>query len=92
MKNPIYKLIAHPALEKQPRIPFYGYTVEDPEGNEITHIKKITFTIDPDKGVFGKLTIYREFLEPDDITVTSDLIEDVEAEIEIREPLCKEQL
>ena len=66
--NKPYKLIAHLPEEKVAILPFYGYTIEDPDGNELGQLTKAVFTVEPDKAHCGKLTLYRKTIDKNDKT------------------------
>lgn len=78
-----YKLIAHLPEDKVAILPFYGYTVEDPEGKELGSFTKAVFTLEPDRVFCGKLTLYRKWVDKDG-KLQEETIEDVDAEIEVR--------
>jgi hypothetical protein len=63
-------------IDKVATLPFYGYTIEDPEGNVIDRFTKVVFKIEPHKVPCGKLTVYTE----------EQIIKDVDAEIAVRQP------
>ncbi len=79
-----YKLIAHPAEEKQPRIPFYGYTVEDPDGKEVSHASKVVITIDPDKNTYATMTLHLKWIDQHE-DVKERILENLPVEFEVRE-------
>lgn len=80
MKKP-YKLIAHLPMDKVATLPFYGYSIEDPEGNIIDRFNKIVLKIEPHKAPCARMTVYTD----------ERIITNVDAEIEIRKPE-KEQI
>ena len=84
--NKPYKLIAHLPEEKVAILPFYGYTIEDPDGNELGQFTKAVFTVEPDKAHCGKLTLYRKTIDKND-KIHEDVLENVDAEIEVRQPV-----
>jgi len=78
----MYKLIAYLPEDRESRVPFYGYTVEDENGKELGSFTKVVFTLDPDKEMFGKLTLHRKYVEEG--ILKEEILENVDAEIDVR--------
>jgi hypothetical protein len=76
----MYKLIAHET--KDGPTPFWGYTIHDPEGNEIGNITKAIITIDPENAVYPKMTFHRKFLNGE--VPEEQITKDVNVNIEVK--------
>lgn len=75
-----YKLIVHPSKEGG-LTPFWGYKLEDEEGNEIRGITRATIVIEPSQASFPLISFTRKYQEAGSTDLKEETVSNVPVDI-----------